>query len=298
MFVCSERPLARLLHSLCPCSPLRPFHSKSSAPRKRSGWANTVAVQAAVPAAAVAAAAICTAVPSTAAARMEPRILCSSFLGEAACPSEQQLAVVLLNWTLPALTPRLWHKGGVALGRASCSWHLTQPLPAHAHMQTCHARPPNTCTRTSSPAAATLRVCADGGANRLYDELPGMLPGQAAEAVRSQYLPSAIQGDLDSIRPDVLAFYRQHGVPVQDLSGGLTTAPRMAHGGCIWLPRHRQAALLGCCAVIARWSLPAALCPRPLLPHPAQPTRTAPTFRSAFSLCGSRQRSGGWSCGI
>ncbi|EFN53214.1 hypothetical protein CHLNCDRAFT_11702, partial [Chlorella variabilis] len=84
-------------------------------------------------------------------------------------------AVVLLNWTLPALTPRLWHK-------------------------------------------ATLRVCADGGANRLYDELPGMLPGQAAEAVRSQYLPSAIQGDLDSIRPDVLAFYRQHGVPVQDLS--------------------------------------------------------------------------------
>lgn len=76
---------------------------------------------------------------------------------------------------------------------------------------------------SSEPApapAATLRVCADGGANRLYDELPGMLPGESAEAVRAQYLPTAIQGDLDSIRPDVVDFYRRHGVPVHDLSGG------------------------------------------------------------------------------
>jgi thiamine pyrophosphokinase len=62
-------------------------------------------------------------------------------------------------------------------------------------------------------------VCADGGANRLYDELPAMLPGQSADAVRSAYLPTAIQGDLDSIRPDVLDFYRSRGVPVHDLSG-------------------------------------------------------------------------------
>lgn len=66
---------------------------------------------------------------------------------------------------------------------------------------------------------ATLRVCADGGANRLYDELPSMLPGQAADEVRAAYLPSAIRGDLDSIRPDVLQFYKARGVQVEDLSG-------------------------------------------------------------------------------
>lgn len=64
-----------------------------------------------------------------------------------------------------------------------------------------------------------MRVCADGGANRLYDELPGMLAGQPADAVRAAYLPSAIRGDMDSIRPEVLAFYRRHGVEIDDLSG-------------------------------------------------------------------------------
>lgn len=70
-----------------------------------------------------------------------------------------------------------------------------------------------------SPAAA-VRVCADGGANRLYDELPAMLPGQAPDDVRAAYLPSSIRGDLDSIRPDVLDFYQRRGVVVEDLSGG------------------------------------------------------------------------------
>lgn len=85
---------------------------------------------------------------------------------------------------------------------------LAEPIPLHS-----------LSTRTPCPAA-TLRVCADGGANRLYDELPAMLLGQSADAVRSAYLPTAIQGDMDSIRPDVLDFYRQRGVPVHDLSGG------------------------------------------------------------------------------
>lgn len=109
---------------------------------------------------------------------METRVLDSGFLSEqpeVAGVAEQQLAVVLLNWTLPTLTPLLWSK-------------------------------------------ATLRVCADGGANRLYDELPHMLPGRSADAVRAQYLPTFIKGDLDSLRPDVAAFYRQHGVPIEDLS--------------------------------------------------------------------------------
>ena len=63
-------------------------------------------------------------------------------------------------------------------------------------------------------------MCADGGANRLFDELPAMLPSQAPDAVRAAYLPTAIKGDLDSIRPDVLSFYSQQGVTVHDLSGG------------------------------------------------------------------------------
>jgi hypothetical protein len=50
---------------------------------------------------------------------MEPKILCSSFLSSGDTntgSAEKQLAVVLLNWTLPALTPQLWHKGA-AVGR-------------------------------------------------------------------------------------------------------------------------------------------------------------------------------------
>ena len=117
-------------------------------------------------------------------------------------------------------------------------------------------------------------MCADGGANRLYDELPGMLPGQAAAAVRAQYLPTAIQGDLDSIRPDVLDFYRQHGVPVHDLSGTRHWAPAGV-SSCKWAHRGTH------CHAFA----------------PLQPTRTAPTCRSASILCGSMPSSGGWTCG-
>ncbi|KAI7840907.1 hypothetical protein COHA_005435 [Chlorella ohadii] len=124
---------------------------------------------------------------------MEPRILCSRFLRHDSPPGDQ-LAVVLLNWTLPGLTPQLWHR-------------------------------------------AVVRVCADGGANRLYDELPAMLPGETPDAlplafalqciidwliiwlqVRERFLPTTIRGDLDSIRPEVLDFYRQRGVLVEDLS--------------------------------------------------------------------------------
>lgn len=39
--------------------------------------------------------------------------------------------------------------------------------------------------------------------------------------VRERYLPTTIRGDLDSIRPDVLDFYRRRGVLVEDLSGAL-----------------------------------------------------------------------------
>lgn len=66
--------------------------------------------------------------------------------------------------------------------------------------------------------AAAFFICADGGANRLHDELPTMVPDQPADTVRKQYLPHLIKGDLDSIRPDVAEFYKQAGVPLVDLS--------------------------------------------------------------------------------
>ncbi|KAF4539415.1 putative thiamine pyrophosphokinase protein [Lasiodiplodia theobromae] len=55
------------------------------------------------------------------------------------------------------------------------------------------------------------RLCADGGANRLYDIFAGL---DDAEEQRRKFLPSVIHGDLDSINPDVRAYYETLGVPV------------------------------------------------------------------------------------
>ena len=59
---------------------------------------------------------------------MEPRLLCSRFLSSEAAANGQQLAVVLLNWTLPELTPRLWHNG-------------VQPTACRACCLSCHCSP-------------------------------------------------------------------------------------------------------------------------------------------------------------
>ncbi|KAJ3230246.1 hypothetical protein HDU81_004658 [Chytriomyces hyalinus] len=60
---------------------------------------------------------------------------------------------------------------------------------------------------------AAVKLCADGGANRLYDSLP-------TDEIRQKFLPQMIKGDLDSLRSDVREFYESHGVRVildQDL---------------------------------------------------------------------------------
>ncbi|PIN11317.1 Thiamine pyrophosphokinase [Handroanthus impetiginosus] len=65
---------------------------------------------------------------------------------------------------------------------------------------------------------AQLHMCADGGANRLYDELPLLFPDEDALAVRIRYKPDVIKGDMDSVRDDVLGFYKNLGTEVVNAS--------------------------------------------------------------------------------
>lgn len=55
-------------------------------------------------------------------------------------------------------------------------------------------------------AASSVVVCADGGANRLYDYF--------GDRERDQYIPGFITGDLDSLREDVRAYYAAHGATI------------------------------------------------------------------------------------
>ncbi|XP_030462766.1 thiamine pyrophosphokinase 1 isoform X1 [Syzygium oleosum] len=65
---------------------------------------------------------------------------------------------------------------------------------------------------------ARIRMCADGGANRVYDDMPGLLPHEDAVAVRNRYKPEVIKGDMDSIRTEVMDFYRKLGTKIVDES--------------------------------------------------------------------------------
>ncbi|KAL6160812.1 thiamine pyrophosphokinase [Exserohilum turcicum] len=56
---------------------------------------------------------------------------------------------------------------------------------------------------------SAYRVCADGGANRLFDMFQGDLEEQ-----RERYLPDIVHGDLDSLRDDVRDYYQSQGVLV------------------------------------------------------------------------------------
>ncbi|PON96571.1 thiamine pyrophosphokinase [Trema orientale] len=65
---------------------------------------------------------------------------------------------------------------------------------------------------------AKLRLCADGGANRLYDEFPLFFPHEHASDVRNRYKPDVIKCDMDSIRTEVLDFYTSMGTKIVDES--------------------------------------------------------------------------------
>ncbi|KAL4603594.1 hypothetical protein ACB092_10G135200 [Castanea dentata] len=65
---------------------------------------------------------------------------------------------------------------------------------------------------------AQLHLCADGGANRVYDEMPLLFPHEDPSHVRTRYKPDVIKGDMDSIRTEVLDFYANLGTQILDES--------------------------------------------------------------------------------
>ena len=54
-------------------------------------------------------------------------------------------------------------------------------------------------------------VCADGGANSLYEYFNDNNHHHHENLQRSDYIPDYIVGDFDSISPDVKSYYQSHG---------------------------------------------------------------------------------------
>ncbi|KAF2010351.1 thiamine pyrophosphokinase [Aaosphaeria arxii CBS 175.79] len=70
-------------------------------------------------------------------------------------------------------------------------------------------------------ARSRYRICADGGANRLYDLFSG--GGPLLEARRAEFIPTCVHGDFDSLREDVKSYYIAQGAEVERDPGQLTT---------------------------------------------------------------------------
>ena len=81
---------------------------------------------------------------------------------------------------------------------------------------------------------SSLRLCADGAANRLHDGLD--------ESQRATMLPDLITGDLDSLRTDVADFYSAHGVTIE----GNSDQDTHDFDKCLqWLERRQAATAAG-----------------------------------------------------
>lgn len=60
---------------------------------------------------------------------------------------------------------------------------------------------------------STYRICADGGANRLFEaSVIGASDDDTISA--NKYIPDLITGDLDSLLPNVREYYEKRGVPI------------------------------------------------------------------------------------
>eukprot|EP00899_Mesostigma_viride_P019622 jgi/Mesvir1/27661/Mv07384-RA.1 len=68
-----------------------------------------------------------------------------------------------------------------------------------------------------------VRICGDGGANRLYDMAPYIMSDVDKDVARRWYKPDVLIGDLDSVRKEVQGFYRDAGTLLEDKSGDVDT---------------------------------------------------------------------------
>ena len=69
--------------------------------------------------------------------------------------------------------------------------------------------------------SSTIRIAADGGANRLYDYSKSMSKSKSGRSSKEEenenekeeedlYIPNRIRGDLDSLKPNVRSYYENH----------------------------------------------------------------------------------------
>ncbi|KAH1259016.1 Thiamine pyrophosphokinase 2 [Glycine max] len=140
---------------------------------------------------------------------MELMCHCSSFLlppenPNTTCSLSLKYALVVLNQSLPRFAPLLWDHGISPCTHRTPFFLFT--ILIHALMY------------VYVVATAQVRVCADGGANRVYDEMPLFFPHQQPSHVRTRYKPDVIKGDMDSIRTEVLDFYAKLGTKIIDES--------------------------------------------------------------------------------
>ena len=145
-----------------------------------------------------------------------PRPACESSFLERDLPSSAPAPVlIVLNYSLPRLTARLWRRGK---REEVFVWmcERRRGTGRQREIKACWHQPSAQPTSSTHPPTACLTICADGGANRLFDAAPGWLPDETPNAAREAFAPSTIVGDLDSLAPATRAFYESIGVSIVD----------------------------------------------------------------------------------